>query len=55
MIFLTECLRRPDQQIVIPTHRIGRGHFPPEYCRAFWQRILFNTETPHARIRVMRE
>lgn len=39
-VFIEEALRRPEQQIQIPTLKVGSGAFTHMFAQAFWAQVL---------------
>jgi len=39
-VFIEEALRHPEQQIQIPTLKVGSGTFTHLFAQAFWAQVL---------------
>lgn len=39
-VFIEEALRRPEQQIRIPTLKVGSGTFSRTFAQMFWSQVL---------------
>jgi hypothetical protein len=50
-VYLTECLRHPEQSMRIPTVVVGHGVFTPRFAQAFWNQALGLSPTAESLLR----